>query len=460
MTGGTILAGKYRLVSLLGRGGMGSVWRAERLGWQAPVAIKVMNPGDADDARARDRFVREATLVASLRSVHVVQVLDDGVDDESGLPFMVMELLEGETLAERLHRVKRLKAPIVAQVISQIARALARAHDAGMVHRDLKPDNILIVRNDDEEVIKVLDFGIAKSLDAPQKLAHRTHSGHMLGTPAYMSPEQFANSAEIDHRADLWSLGVIACECLTGARPFEGDNLMRLAISICSGRVPLASSIGEVPDGFDAWFGRALAKNPDDRFPSARIMAEELRGLFGQIPILWEPKAIAPREHVTRERTELEPVLELTRRARRDGREPEWPDPTEESVEPVSQTRNASGRRRGRLWLGVAGLLLAVGGLIALSPRLQSHSIEVTYNLLRKMGGSRALPAPAQQPGTTGAAPAAPTGAEANPVSNPLISSTSTPNIMPAELEPGSGDASIARADADSGSLHRATGLP
>src|SRR5690349_22227697 len=175
VTAGTILAGKYRLISLLGRGGMGSVWRAERLGWQAPVAIKVMNAADEDDERARDRFVRESRLIASLRSVHVVQVLDDGIDDDTGNPFMVMELLEGETLAERLHRVKHLRAPIVAQIISQIARALARAHDAGLVHRDMKPDNILIVRNDDEEVIKVLDFGIAKSLDSPQKQVHRTH---------------------------------------------------------------------------------------------------------------------------------------------------------------------------------------------------------------------------------------------------------------------------------------------
>jgi serine/threonine protein kinase len=434
---------------------MGSVWRAERLGWQAPVAIKVMNPADADDARARDRFVREARLVASLRSVHVVQVLDDGVDDESGLPFMVMELLEGETLAERLHRVKRLKAPIVAQIISQIARALARAHDAGMVHRDLKPDNILIVRNDDEEVIKVLDFGIAKSLDAPQKLAHRTHSGHMLGTPAYMSPEQFTNSAAIDHRADLWSLGVIACECLTGARPFEGDNLVRLAINVCSGRAPLPSSLGQVPDGFDAWFSRALARNPDERFPSARIMAEELRGLFGQIPILWEPRAVAPHEHVTRERTELEPVLELTRRARREGVGVEWPDPSQDSVEPVSRTRNASGRRRSRLWLGVAGLLIATGGLVALSPRLQSRSIEVTSNLLRNMASPRATPDPAPQGNATGAPAPSPT----DPALSPPASSA-----LPAQIAPGASDASIARADAatdsGSGSLHKATGLP
>src|SRR5688500_18185180 len=261
MSPGTILAGKYRLISLLGRGGMGSVWRAERLGWQAPVAIKLMNLSSNHDAQTLIRFQREARLAASLRSIHVVQVLDDGVDPTTGAPFIVMELLEGETLAERLQRVKRLRPPVAAQVVSQIARALARAHDAGLIHRDLKPDNILIVRNDDEEVIKVLDFGIAKWMAGPQNQAGGTLAGQMLGTPAYMSPEHFANSSHIDHRADLWSLGVIAFECLTGVRPFQGETLVSLALNVCSGKFPLASSLAEVPDGFDAWFERAVAQD-------------------------------------------------------------------------------------------------------------------------------------------------------------------------------------------------------
>ena len=160
VTAGTILAGKYRLVSLLGRGGMGSVWRAERMGWQSPVAIKLMNAVDVHDSPALARFQREARLAASLRSIHVVQVLDDGVDSATGAPFIVMELLDGESLAERLSRVKRLRPPVVAQIVTQIARALGRAHDAGLIHRDLKPDNILIVRNDDEEIVKVLDLSL------------------------------------------------------------------------------------------------------------------------------------------------------------------------------------------------------------------------------------------------------------------------------------------------------------
>src|SRR5688572_6833298 len=293
---------------------MGAVYRAERMGWQSPVAIKLMNAMDVHDSPALARFQREARLAASLRSVHVVQVLDDGVDATTGAPFIVMELLDGESLAERLSRVKRLRPQVVAQIITQIARALGRAHDAGLIHRDLKPDNILIVRNDDEELVKVLDFGIAKWLAGPHAPTSGTGTlaGQMLGTPAYMSPEHFANSANIDHRADLWSLGVIAFECMTGTRPFLGDTLVSLALSVCSGKYALASSLAHVPDGFDAWFARAVAPDPAERFPSARLMAEELRGLCGHIPMYWEIEAAPPVQHSTREKTELEPVLELT----------------------------------------------------------------------------------------------------------------------------------------------------
>jgi eukaryotic-like serine/threonine-protein kinase len=357
MTPGTILAGKYRLVSMLGHGGMGSVWRAERLGWSAPVAVKLMHLPAAADPNSLARFQREAHLAASLRSLHIVQVLDDGVDPATGTPFIVMELLEGETLAERLTRVRRLKPPVVAQIVSQIARALARAHEAGLIHRDLKPDNILIVRNDDEEVVKVLDFGIAKWLASPLKLGPRTISGQMLGTPVYMSPEQFGSPSHIDHRADLWSLGVIACECLTGVKPFQGDTLVSLALQVCSGTAPTPSGLGPVPEGFDAWFLRAVAKDPDDRFPSARLLAEELRGLCGHTPLLWDSAATPPPQHLPREKTELEPVLELRRRSRIS--EPLFPPTDLGSVMPAVRSQHAPPRRGSRLWFGVVALLMA-----------------------------------------------------------------------------------------------------
>jgi eukaryotic-like serine/threonine-protein kinase len=392
VTAGMILAGKYRLISLLGRGGMGSVWRAERMGWQSPVAIKLMNAMDVHDSPALARFQREARLAASLRSIHVVQVLDDGVDGTTGLPFIVMELLDGESLAERLARVKRLRPPVVAQIVTQIARALGRAHDAGLIHRDLKPDNILIVRNDDEEIVKVLDFGIAKWMAGPQNQAGGTLAGQMLGTPAYMSPEHFANSSHIDHRADLWSLGVIAFECLTGVRPFQGETLVSLALNVCSGKFPLASSLAEVPDGFDAWFERAVAQDAVHRYPSARVMAEELRGLCGHIPMLWEHEATPPVQHATREKTELEPVLELTRRAR-SSRVPRPPDPrfpiTEvDSVLPMLRTPQPAKRHGWRWALAIAFFLGFIGTTVVATPTFRPFSMQDVAARLREAAES------------------------------------------------------------------------
>jgi serine/threonine protein kinase len=416
---GTILAGKYRLISLVGRGGMGAVWRAERMGWQAPVAIKLMNAVDVHDTPALARFQREARLAASLRSVHVVQVLDDGVDPATGAPFIVMELLEGETLAERLMRVKRLRPPVVAQVISQIARALAKAHEAGLIHRDLKPDNILVTRNEDEELVKVLDFGIAKWLGGHQSSG--TLAGQMLGTPAYMSPEHFANSANIDHRADLWGLGVIAFECLTGTRPFQGETLVSLALSVCNGRYEPASSFANVPDGFDAWFARAVARDPNDRFPSARVMADELRGLSGHIPMLWED-AVLPAQHATREQTELEPVLELTRRAK-GSRTPEAKVPITQidSVLPMLRSHGAPTHRgNGLRWaVALASLMLFVSMTVVAAPVLRPAAVENVVARVRAMAAHFERPA---QP----IAPAAPAAGV------PLPAPPEPPAAMPA----------------------------
>jgi eukaryotic-like serine/threonine-protein kinase len=424
VTAGTVLAGKYRLMSLLGRGGMGSVWRAERMGWQAPVAIKLMNAVDLQDTPALARFQREARLAASLRSIHVVQVLDDGVDPATGAPFIVMELLDGESLAERLQRVGRLRAPVVAQIITQIARALARAHDAGLIHRDLKPDNILIVRNDDEELVKVLDFGIAKWMWGPQQLSGGTLQGQMLGTPAYMSPEHFANSSHIDHRADLWSLGVIAFECMVGVRPFQGETLVSLALSVCSGKFSMASSLAEVPEGFDMWFARAVAQNPADRYPSARMMAEELRGLCGQLPMLWEVEATSPLQHATREKTELEPVLELTRRVRssRVPRPPNasFPITEADSVLTMPRTPHAP-RRTGWRWaLAVALVLGFAGSTLLASPGLGPPSVERVAARLREAALSlRRPPLLEFAAGSPGPAAVSPLGLPAQPSPSP-----------------------------------------
>jgi len=273
----SILAGKYHLLSQIGRGGMGAVWKAEHLVLRAPVAIKLMDPTLAAGLEASRRFLREAQSAAALRSPHVVQILDYGVDNATQIPFIAMELMEGESLAARLDRVQRLSPAQAARIVTHVARALSRAHEAGIVHRDLKPGNVFLVQNEDEEIAKVLDFGIAKST-APTLTSHpMTQSGSVLGTPYYMSPEQISGSRELDYRTDLWALAVIAYECLSGRRPYEGSTPGGLAIQICTRRPPLASGFTAVPKGFDAWFDRATDREPARRFGSARELADEFR---------------------------------------------------------------------------------------------------------------------------------------------------------------------------------------
>ena len=287
---GDVLAEKYRLVHELGRGGMGAVWRAEHLVLRSDVAVKLVLTAVATSEPLRARFLREAQASAALRSPHVVQILDYGVHQDT--PFMVMELLEGESLRQRLQRVGVLSAEETARVVVHVARALAKAQEAGIVHRDLKPDNVFLVHNADEDVAKVLDFGIAKAM-TETGVGAETQSGAVLGTAYYMRPEQARGTRSVDHRTDLWALGVIAFECLTGRRPFDGAVLGDVLVKICTEPLPIPSTLAAVPPGFDAWFQRALARDPDQRFSSASEMAEAFRALVGPGRVSLAPTSAA-----------------------------------------------------------------------------------------------------------------------------------------------------------------------
>lgn len=314
---GSILGGKYRLISEIGRGGMGSVWRAEHVGWDAPVAVKVMNRDITAHPEALVRFEREVRLAAGLRSPHVVQVLDHGVDEQTGTPFIAMELLEGESLARRVKH-SCLSPAEMFDVFSQLVRALSRAHAAGIVHRDLKPDNVFLVRNEDESLAKVLDFGVAK-WTAPDVIeSGLTRPGSVVGTPFYMSPEQIQGSREIDHRADLWALAAIACECLTGRRPFEAPDFAQLAVLLLGNmRRPVPSNLGPVPPGFDAWFARATHPDINHRFQSAREMAQSLAAICDVAPSSGgEPLYSSRPQTVTRhEAQSMAPVVNTAYRS-------------------------------------------------------------------------------------------------------------------------------------------------
>jgi serine/threonine-protein kinase len=280
MTQGLVIAGRYRLLTKLGEGGMGAVWRAEHLTLGTQVAVKLIDPAIASSEEALARFRREAQAAAELRSSHVVHILDYGVED--GTPYIAMELLEGESLAQRLDRVKRLTPSELVSLFTQVGRALSRAHQQNIIHRDLKPDNIYLVKDGDDEIAKVLDFGIAKKLGLKSTSSGiKTQTGAMLGTPYYMSPEQARAQITIDHRTDIWSLGIIAYECLTGYKPFDGDTLASLLVSICTDPLPAPSTVAPVPPGFDAWFSRAASRDVNQRFTSVSEAIRELRQALG-----------------------------------------------------------------------------------------------------------------------------------------------------------------------------------
>ena len=280
LTENVVVAGKFRLNRLLGSGGMGSVWYATHLALDIPCAVKFIEGDFAQVPEMQMRFQREAKAAAALRSPHVVQILDHDIFE--GMPYIAMELLDGEELSKRITRLGKVPLAEVNGIISQVCRALTKAHGQGIIHRDLKPDNIFLVRDDDREIAKVLDFGIAKSKNPNLDIGSNTKTGAMLGTPYYMSPEQAQGNKAIDARSDLWALGVIAYECVTGERPFESDALGDLLMQIMVKPLPKPSDKDPtIPAAFDAWFMKACARDPAERFASAKELSDALAGSLG-----------------------------------------------------------------------------------------------------------------------------------------------------------------------------------
>ena len=272
---GQLVGGRYRLIQPLGAGGMGSVWRATHLGLGVIVAVKFLSQALAGHAEAHARFAREASTAAMVRGRHVVDVLDFGVD-ELGRPFLAMELLSGEDLANRVVRLGRLPPEQVVEIIEQASRGLAKAHASGVVHRDLKPANLfLTARADGTPLIKVLDFGISKTLDEGATPLTTTHGA--MGSPMYMSPEQIRSAKRVDARTDIWSLGVILYELLADATPFEADTTSAmLAAIVADPPIPLRSRRADVPAALEQVIARCLEKDPTRRFASLAELSAAL----------------------------------------------------------------------------------------------------------------------------------------------------------------------------------------
>ncbi|MDI1447001.1 serine/threonine-protein kinase [Polyangium sp. 6x1] len=281
LNAGQHLTPTLKLLRCLGMGGMGSVWAAENLALGTQVAVKLMAPVHISNAPSTQRFRQEAQAAARIRSPYVATVFDHGMT-EDGQPYIVMELLEGETLKRRLQRLGPLPPEDVLRLFGQTARGVGAAHKLGVIHRDIKPDNLFVIDDEGEPFVKVLDFGIAKQLDATSDL---TATGVAMGTPPYMSPEQYDDTKRVDLRTDLWSMAVVTYEMLTGKLPFEGSTLVVLAIAIAKGEFRPPSSLRpELPRSVDAWMARALSVDVAGRFGSAMEMADALASAMKPAP--------------------------------------------------------------------------------------------------------------------------------------------------------------------------------
>jgi serine/threonine-protein kinase len=268
---GTTVDGRYRLEGYVASGGMSEVWTATDTTLDVLVVLKFLSSGLVSSPDARARFEREAKAAARLRSHHVVTMYGHGT--HRGVPYIAMELLEGEDLGARIERRGRLDLNESAELATQMARGIERAHELGIVHRDLKPSNVFLAFVDGVQTVKLLDFGLAKTMSS-EHMGSLTRTGQVMGTLQYMSPEQVIGDKAIDHRADLWSFGVILFRAVTGHRAIEASTMVHAVSKIVLGQIPRATELApDLPIELDAFFAKALSLSRDSRFQSATEMA-------------------------------------------------------------------------------------------------------------------------------------------------------------------------------------------
>lgn len=297
METGALVAGKYRILEKLGEGGMGSVWLARNEITEREFAIKFLHR-PANHPHSEDqlsRFFQEAKVAGRLRHPSIVEIFDAGTETALGdAAYLVMERLDGMGLDEALDRAGALPLALALEIVSDICRGLALAHDKGIVHRDLKPSNVYLHRVGNGALVpKVLDFGISKVIvedTTGRQVTGRTRTGAVLGSPLYMSPEQAAGDKRLDARSDVHSLGVMLWECLVGKPPFQSDTYGLLLVEIIQGERPELSKVLQgVPPHVAALVGRAMARNRDERFANAGEMAQAIEdslGKLGHVPVL------------------------------------------------------------------------------------------------------------------------------------------------------------------------------
>jgi len=273
---GHVIANKYRVDSVIGSGGMGVVAAGYHLELDQPIAIKFLSVDKEVCAESAERFRREARTAARIHSEHAVKVFDSGVVG-AGAPYMVMELLEGNDLGEELARHGSLPISLAAHYLLQAIDAIAEAHAMGVVHRDLKPGNLFLARGaDGTRSIKVLDFGISKSVARSSDIV-LTRTASMIGSPLYMSPEQMRSARDVDSRSDIWSLGAILYELVSGEPPFPADSIPELCVAVMHDPLrPVSVLVPTVPSSLDALLAQCMSRNLADRFATAADLADAL----------------------------------------------------------------------------------------------------------------------------------------------------------------------------------------
>lgn len=350
MQQGTLIEDQYLLERQLGAGGMGTVWVARDLRLARSVAIKFLSGDFHNDEPARLRFEREARMASKIRSPHVVQVFAAGITAE-GVPYVVMELLDGEDLDARLQRNGPCSLVETGVIVEQVCRALSRSHREGLVHRDIKPHNIFLMPEAGGQLFaKLLDFGIAK--DTGAKATTLTVTGAVVGSVFYISPEQLRDAPSVDHQADLWALGVVIYQMLTGSVPFDGDSLPELLLRITECRYQPATRLNPgLPKEIDAFLSRAITSDRSQRYASA----DELASSFARI-------VRANSSGFVRK-----PEISLTPRA---AESPSAPSLPPEVPSRVSQPTAATQPRRVPAWLWMAAVvaLCGAGAVFALRP--------------------------------------------------------------------------------------------
>ncbi len=369
---------------------MGSVWQAFHVDLHASVALKFIRPDSDGGTRSLARFQREARVLAQLRSPHIVQVLDFGVDEQA--PYIAMELLTGEDLSVLLARRVTLTPPEMLPLILEAARGLGVAHQAGVIHRDIKPSNLFVVDGQGSSRIKLIDFGIAKVSDGDSS---ETTEGLVLGSPAFMSPEQ-ARGAQVTTSADVWSLAAVAFRMLTGRAPIEGTSPSDTVVRICTESPPLVSAVRpELGTAFDDVFESAFCRNAQERLVDLQVFARRMRealALYDPNATLpqweneWSPRGRAPSMNPSVGRSDAEPTKSLAvpaLAAGRVGRDSETASISLARNAPASQNAPGSAVAYGGRWtwlIAAAAVLLIGWGTTATrsgAPRPSPGSLRV-----------------------------------------------------------------------------------